>query len=90
MKPWASDKVFVFVSVSVTWGYLCNFHKIVIVIEGEHALSPPVASGGGILIISREKELSETCMGGCYMVESFISMQLHSWVSKVPFSLVQS
>lgn len=52
MKPWASDKVFVFVSVSVTWGYVFNFHKIVIVIGGEHALSPPVASVGGILMMS--------------------------------------
>lgn len=31
---------------------------------GERSSSPSVAHGSGILVISREKELSETCTGG--------------------------
>lgn len=40
----------------------------------ERSSSPPVAGGGGILAISQEKILSETCMGEQVI---FISVELN-------------
>lgn len=44
--------------------------------------------GGGVLAVSREKELSEACVVGCHVIENIIFVELHRWVSKVLFPLV--
>lgn len=43
----------------------------------EKSSSPPVACVGRFLVISCEKEFSETHMGGCDIIESFISVELN-------------
>lgn len=40
-----------------------------------------------LLEMSEEKEFSETCTGGEDIVENFISVELNSWISQVPFPL---
>lgn len=66
---------------------LCDIHTVT---GEERGFSPPVAAGVGVLAISRENEFSENCTGGCHLEESFLCMERHSWVSKVPLPLVQS
>lgn len=51
------------------------------------AAFPMVASVGGVLVISRGKESFETRRRGCDILKSFISVELHPWVLKVPFCL---
>lgn len=54
--------------------------------RGEVLVSP-VAVGSGFLAISHKKEFSETRTGGWVI---FLCMELNPWVSKAPFTPVQS
>lgn len=68
-----------------SWGDLdtdCNWYYYQI----KTCSSSPVASGSGFLRFCQNKHLPPR--GGWNMVDSFIFMELHSWVSKDLFSLI--